>query len=150
MKHNVRPAAGRVAGPEWTARPRWRLSRGTEIALGPGKADLLEEIGRRGTISGAARGLGMSYRRAWLLVETMNRCFARPLVATARWRGRGAWLTDEGRAVLALFRRMEAGSLAAARAPLAALTARLRMGPPGRRRRRVAASRRPRARRPVS
>src|SRR5881296_845622 len=71
----------------WEARPRWRLTRGKEIALGPGKADLLGAIDRRGSISAAARALDMSYRRAWLLVETMNRCFGRPLVVTTRWRG---------------------------------------------------------------
>ena len=50
-----------------------RLMLGDEIAMGPGKADLLEAIEREGSISAAARALGMSYRRAWLLVETMNR-----------------------------------------------------------------------------
>jgi molybdate transport system regulatory protein len=98
----------------WEARPRWRLSRGKEIALGPGKADLLEAVGRTGAISLAARELGMSYRRAWLLVETMNRCFARPLVSTETWRGSGSALTVDGRRVLSLYRRMEARSLAAA------------------------------------
>ena len=48
---------------------------GDEIAMGPGKADLLEAIAREGSISAAGRALGMSYRRAWLLVDTMNRCF---------------------------------------------------------------------------
>ena len=110
----------------WTAHPRWRLSRRGEIALGPGKADLLEGIARTGSISGAARELGMSYRRAWLLVETMNHCFRLSLVATSSFRRGGAALTDEGREVLALYRRAEAASLAAARAPLSALRRRLR------------------------
>ncbi|PYT36291.1 MAG: LysR family transcriptional regulator [Acidobacteria bacterium] len=102
----------------WEARPRWRLTRGKEIALGPGKADLLGAIDRRGSISAAARALEMSYRRAWLLVETMNRCFGRPLVVTTRWRGRGASLSDLGREVLALYREMERDSRRSSREPL--------------------------------
>jgi molybdate transport system regulatory protein len=105
----------------WTARPRWRLSCGTEIALGPGKADLLDAIRRAGTISGAARELGMSYRRAWLLVKEMNRCFTKPLVSTSSWRGKGAALTQDGERVLELYRRIESDSLRAVRRPLAGL-----------------------------
>jgi molybdate transport system regulatory protein len=105
----------------WRARPRWRLCRGSEIALGPGKADLLQRIRETGSISGAARALGMSYRRAWLLVDTMNRCFTRPLVATSRWRGKGASLTAEGNRVLDLYREIESSSLFAARRSLAKL-----------------------------
>src|SRR6218665_1200770 len=56
---------------------------GDEIAMGPGKADLLDAIVREGSISGAGRALGMSYRRAWLLVDAMNRCWREPLVQTA-------------------------------------------------------------------
>lgn len=116
----------RNAKPPWTARPRWRLSCGTEIALGPGKADLLDAIRRLGTISGAARDLGMSYRRAWLLVEAMNRCFARPLVSTSSWRGKGASLTQDGERVLELYRRIESDSLQAVKRPLAGLQRLLR------------------------
>ena len=54
---------------------------GAETAMGPGKADLLEAIDREGSISAAGRAMGMSYRRTWLLVATMNRCWAEPLVA---------------------------------------------------------------------
>lgn len=117
-------ARGRRA--RWRARPRWRIVRGAEIALGPGKADLLEAIARAGSISGAAKVLGMSYRRAWLLVETMNRCFLEPLVATSPWRGKGAALTEEGRSALSLYRLIEARSLRAARGPRAALLRLLR------------------------
>jgi len=111
-------------------RPRWRITRGPEIALGPGKADLLEAIERSGSISRAAGRLGMSYRRAWLLVETMNRCFVAPLVVTTGWRGHGAALTAEGRSILGLYRRIERGSFAAVRAPLARIRRRLRVAPP--------------------
>lgn len=87
-----------------------RLMLGDEIAMGPGKADLLEAIEREGSISAAARALGMSYRRAWLLVETMNRCFSQPLVqALAGGRqGGGAQLSDEGRQVLQCYRQLQA------------------------------------------
>ena len=110
----------------WEARPRWRFGCGETIALGPGKADLLEAVERAGSISAGARSLGMSYRRAWLLVDTMNRSFLRPLVATSRWRGKGAWLTPEGRTILRLYRALEAHSLATGRPLMAELRKRLR------------------------
>lgn len=72
---------------------------GEETAMGPGKAALLRAIGETGSISAAARALGMSYRRAWLLVDAMNRCFERPLVATET--GAGARVTEAGEAALA-------------------------------------------------
>ena len=121
-KHNGAATRARsVKTTRWTARPRWRLCRGSDIALGPGKADLLETIHRTGTISGAARELAMSYRRAWVLVETMNRCFANPLVSTSSWRGKGASLTRDGQRVLQLYRQLESASLRSARRPLAQL-----------------------------
>ena len=73
--------------------------------MGPGKADLLEAIASEGSISAAGRALGMSYRRAWLLVDAMNRCWREPLVATTPGgavKG-GARLTDFGKDVLALY-----------------------------------------------
>ena len=80
-----------------------RILCGDEIAMGPGKADLLDAIARTGSISGAGRAMGMSYRRAWLLVDAMNRCWAHPLVETmAGGAARsGAQLSATGRAVLA-------------------------------------------------
>jgi molybdate transport system regulatory protein len=82
---------------------------GAEIAMGPGKADLLEAIAREGSISGAGRALGMSYRRAWLLVDTMNRCWDVPLVETAPGgnHGGGARLSDLGRSVLGRYRELQ-------------------------------------------
>ena len=82
---------------------------GTEIAIGPGKADLLESIAASGSISESARRLGMSYRRAWLLVDTMNRCFREPVVASATGGsgGGGAQVTPFGRTVLARYRVLE-------------------------------------------
>jgi len=77
--------------------------------MGPGKADLLEAIGRAGSISAAARQMGMSYKRAWDLVDTMNRCFRQPLVATTTGgsHGGGAHVTEFGRTVLHRYRDME-------------------------------------------
>ena len=91
-------------------KPRVRLQLGDEVALGPGKAELLMLIEETGSISAAARRMGMSYRRAWLLVETMNRCFASPLVETAQVGkgGGGAGVSELGRRVLVLYQQMEA------------------------------------------
>ncbi len=82
---------------------------GEEIAMGPGKADLLEAIRATGSISAAARHLGMSYRRAWMLVEVMNRLWAEPLVHATPGARKGATLTPFGEAVLSDYRRLDAG-----------------------------------------
>lgn len=86
-----------------------RLYSGDEIAMGPGKADLLDAIGREGSISGAGRAMGMSYRRAWLLVDTMNRCFAMPVVEThpGSSKGGGAKVTAFGAELLANYRAVQ-------------------------------------------
>lgn len=83
---------------------------GDELAMGPGKADLLDAIDRTGSISAAGRALGMSYRRSWLLVDGMNRCWRERLVETVAGggRGRGATLTAMGRAVLRAYRTLDA------------------------------------------
>ena len=83
---------------------------GEEFAMGPGKADLLEAIAREGSISAAGRALGMSYRRAWLLVDAMNRCWSQPLVETVAGGGqsKGARLTATGREILQAYRALEA------------------------------------------
>src|SRR5688572_22392062 len=87
-----------------------RVMYGSEIAIGPGKADLLVAIAETGSISASAKRLGMSYRRAWLLVDTMNRCFREPVVASATGGtgGGGARVTDFGRQVLTRYRAMRA------------------------------------------
>lgn len=110
---------------------RARLLHGADIALGPGKADLLEAIAATGSISAAARQLGMSYRRAWLLVDVMNRCFRAPLVETATGgsRGGGARLTAAGEVALGHYRRLQARLDAAAAAEYKALRALLKKSP---------------------
>lgn len=102
---------------------------GDEIALGPGKADLLDAIRAHGSISAAARAMGMSYRRAWLLVDTMNRCWDPPLVATGPG-NTGARLTEAGEQALAAYRVLLAQVDDAARGEaLAALERGLRKNP---------------------
>jgi molybdate transport system regulatory protein len=95
--------------------PRMRILLGSSIAIGPGKAALLELIGETGSIAAAGRRMGMSYRRAWVLTKTMNACFRAPLVEAAKGGagGGGAWLTPMGREVLALYRGMEGHAAAA-------------------------------------
>lgn len=99
----------------FTCRPRIRIMAGKNIALGPGKVDLLEAIERAGSISAGARELGLSYRRAWDLVDTMNHCFKQLLVERIKGGkgGGGAQLTDQGRRVLKLYRTMETKTLKA-------------------------------------
>lgn len=82
---------------------------GDEIAMGPGKADLLEAIDAEGSISRAAAASGMSYRRAWMLVDCMNRCWRERVVETVAGGGRrsGTRLTDFGTAVLHDYRAVE-------------------------------------------
>ena len=82
-----------------------RILLNQDIAFGPGKAELLEEIRRTGSISQAAKSMNMSYRRAWQLVETMNHSFQSGLVETQK--GGGAKLTDLGESILSQFRQME-------------------------------------------
>ncbi len=100
---------------------RLRVLRNDEIAMGPGKVALLEAIAREGSISAAARALDMSYRRAWLLVDVMNRSFREPLVASAAGgrQGGGAAVTPFGLQVVAQFRAIEAAALAAVHTQLA-------------------------------
>lgn len=89
--------------------PRVRIRIGDELVLGPGKVELLEAIGRTGSISAAGRELGMSYRRAWLLVDALNRMFPDQLVKASPGgsHGGGAKLTEYGREVAAAYRRVE-------------------------------------------
>ena len=81
----------------------------TELAIGPGKIALLEAIARTGSITSAARHLGMSYRRAWLLVDATNRCLVRPAVATVAGgdKGGGTVLTPLGIELVRRYRALE-------------------------------------------
>lgn len=101
-----------------------------KLVFGPGKADLLQAISEEGSISAAGRRMGMSYKRAWSLVEEMNDAFAEPLVLSARGgaHGGGAQLTATGQAVLAEYRALLARLLADSAGEIAAIGARLRDG----------------------
>ena len=90
---------------------------GDDTAMGPGKAELLEAIEREGSIIGAGRAMQMSYRRAWNLVDTMNRSWTEPLVETSvggAGKG-GAKLTDFGARLLHAYRDLEVRLMAAAK-----------------------------------
>ena len=86
-----------------------RVNLGTKPIFGHGKAKLLEAIDKYGSISAAARNIDMSYRRAWLLTDSMNKNFILPLIESSLGGkgGGGAKLTKEGKKVLKLFREME-------------------------------------------
>ena len=96
--------------PAPTIKLKIQLMCGEEIAMGPGKADLLDAIRAHGSISAAGRAMDMSYRRAWLLVDVMNRCWDGPLVETSPGssHGGGAKLSALGEAVLAHYRALQA------------------------------------------
>lgn len=104
---------------------------GDEPALGPGRAALLAAIDEHGSISAAGRVLGMSYRRSWMLVDSMNRCWTERLVETSIGGGkaRGARLSATGRSVLDAYRELEEALAVVAKQQLGALTATLREAP---------------------
>jgi molybdate transport system regulatory protein len=85
-----------------------RISHRAAVAMGPGKADLIEAIDHCGSISAAAKHMGMSYRRAWELVDAMNHCFAQPLIATHPGGGKqgGAQVTELGFHILHCYRTL--------------------------------------------
>jgi molybdate transport system regulatory protein len=96
--------------------------------IGPGKARLLECIRDTGSISAAARDMRMSYKRAWLLLDSMNQAFSEPVIVAAPGgaKGGGASLTDFGAEVLERYRRIHDRAAASAIDDLAALGRRSR------------------------
>ncbi|NHN89721.1 winged helix-turn-helix domain-containing protein [Acetobacter conturbans] len=90
-------------------------------ALGHGKIRLLEHVGETGSISAAGRAMGMSYRRAWLLIDSLNNQFRNPVVATKPGGGGGAQLTEMGRTVIRCYRDAERDAGIGAKTPLAEL-----------------------------
>jgi molybdate transport system regulatory protein len=102
-----RPRARR-RGP--VARFRLRVTTGDTIAIGPGKIDLLEAIVETQSITAAARSIGMSYRRAWILVDQINACLRQPAVTSAKGgeHGGGSRLTAVGEDLIERYRRIEA------------------------------------------
>src|SRR5262245_62800976 len=105
-----------------------RVDFGADRALGPGKIRLLEAIRQTGSISQAGRLLDMSYRRAWLLIDDMNRCFREPVVAAQPGgaQGGGAALTSFGEQLIETYRSIETQAAAAAKQQLRELETSLR------------------------
>jgi molybdate transport system regulatory protein len=108
-----------------------RVDFGASRSIGPGKIRLLEAVDRTGSISQAGRALGMSYRRAWLLIDDMNRNF-RQAVVSARpggAQGGGAVVTEFGTELVRNYRAIETAAADAARLQLRSLEAALRKSP---------------------
>ena len=112
-----------------SVRPRLRVMCGDDVALGPGRVDLLEEIAETGSLRSAATAMGMSYMRAWGLAKDLNRWFRTPLVLPTRGgrSGGGAELTPAGREAVALYRAMEKQCQAAMRTNWAELRSLLKV-----------------------
>jgi molybdate transport system regulatory protein len=108
-----------------TARLTLRVDLGGDRAIGPGKIRLLEAIRDTGSITKAGVALGMSYRRAWLLVDDMNNCFREPVIAAQAGgsHGGGAVLTPFGRRLIDQYRAIEAEAHSATAARLGELEA---------------------------
>jgi len=102
---------------------RLRVRKGDTIAMGPGKIALLEAIRACGSISAAARSMGMSYRRAWMLLEELNACLASPATQSEQGgsRGGGSALTPVGEAIIDRYRAIEHRASEACAADIASL-----------------------------
>lgn len=103
-------ASPKAARSKASARFRMRVTLGDVIAVGPGKIALLEAIADTGSITSAAKSLDMSYRRAWLLLDELNRSLRHPAADSAKGgqHGGGSALTDVGRQLIDTYRRIEA------------------------------------------
>ena len=124
MDHFVSPRCSRYHHAMMKPHLSFRLILGDDIALGPGKVQLLEAIRDTGSIAAAGRSMNMSYKRAWHLVDTMNRCFKSPLVETSKGgaHGGGAQLTPRALKVIDLYRHLEIQARKAAETEMAKLS----------------------------
>lgn len=104
---------GKASSQSAVLKPRFRIVCGNEIALGPGKMELLEALIETGSLNEAARRLDMSYMRAWKLVKTMNECFREPVVVAERGgkSGGGMRVTETGQRALKLYQEIESIAL---------------------------------------
>lgn len=107
---------------------RLRIRQDDRIAIGPGKVALLEAIQQHGSISAAARSLGMSYRRAWVLIDELNQALAVPATASEQGgqRGGGSALTPVGDEIIRLYRNIERDAYQACAADIGTLTSLLK------------------------
>lgn len=117
------PAKTPRRAPKPVARFRIRVTAGDVIAIGPGKIDLLEAIIETGSITAAAKHLGMSYRRAWLLLDELNHALRKPAVDSAKGgaHGGGSAITDTGLQLIELYRRIESTAARSCEGDLATL-----------------------------
>lgn len=124
MDHFVSPMCSRYHYAMMKPHLSFRLILGDDIALGPGKVQLLEAIRDTGSIAAAGRSMNMSYKRAWHLVDTMNRCFKSPLVEASKGgaHGGGAQLTPRALKVIDLYRHLEIQARKAAETEMAKLS----------------------------
>jgi len=101
--------AGKSSAQRAVLRPRFRVICGTNIAIGPGKMELLAALVETGSLNEAARRVGMSYMRAWTLMKTMNDCFTEPVIVAERGGkgGGGMKVTETGRKALAVYQQIE-------------------------------------------
>ncbi len=115
-------AAASTAKPD--VRFRMRIRQADAVAIGPGKIDLLEAVREQGSISAAARSLGMSYRRAWLLIDELNGTLKSPATSseTGGTAGGGCVLTPVGEKIVKLYRDIETEAANACASQISALT----------------------------
>ena len=106
--------------PKPAAKFRFRVTTGEVIAIGPGKISLLEAISETGSITSAAKSLDMSYRRAWMLLDELNRSLRRPAVDSAKGgqHGGGSDVTEVGRQLIDTYRRIESTAATACAADI--------------------------------
>ncbi|HVO25039.1 MAG TPA: LysR family transcriptional regulator [Candidatus Margulisiibacteriota bacterium] len=119
-QHTVSPATRKASNPSQLV---VRIKLGGDAVLGPGKAELLENIDRLGSLSAAARAMRMSYRQAWMLLDTMNQAFRARLVETSQGGpgGGGAVLTRLGKRILVCYRKLQQKAAESTHDDLAAL-----------------------------
>jgi molybdate transport system regulatory protein len=111
--------AGKTASKTPVLKPRLRVTCGNDIALGPGKMELLALLVETGSLNEAARRMDMSYMRAWKLIKTMEKCFREPVVVAERGgkSGGGMKVTNTGRRALTMYQEMETTAVGAMERP---------------------------------
>ena len=118
-----RPSRAKPALPKPAMRFRLRITAGETIAIGPGKIALIEAIAKTGSITSAAKSLDMSYRRAWMLLDDLNRMLKKPAVDSVKGgeHGGGSQVTEAGLQLITLYREIEAKAAETCRAEVSRL-----------------------------